>query len=150
MRDSQELRDLLSVEVKEDDIQEIFKDKKIEKTYRHVRDSSFVVQYHSNAMEQLKQQWYKRFPRINDLLADKEVIEYNEKIIKTKLFNTALNKILNHEANNLDTALLLTISEENLIKVIDELEEILDQKVQELYNKIVQDVIFRVGLKFLD
>lgn len=139
----------ISIQLNQEDIEKIFQRKKIKDVYSSIRNSETVTSYYNNMIETVKQN-NKRNALIQEILADDDVAEDNERIIKTQLIEKALDLILTGKTKDFEFALILVINEVNVLMCIDDLEELLEETLNEFCNKIVEDSLFRVGLKFLN
>lgn len=145
MKEVKEFRQYLSVELVSD-VEGFFDKSRILKHYEQER--SKCQSYYESMIKELSQM-YRRNYLVIEILQDNEVKEYCEKLLKKQLLNMALDKIATREVAEMDLALMLVISEESIYKAIDRLQEILEDEIDEFMRRIVQDTIFRVGLKFL-
>lgn len=144
----EKFRQYLSEEISSEssNVEKFFQNSKILEHYQEVRPK--VQAYYENMHEELRQM-YRRNYLVIEILQDEEMAVYCEFLLKKQLINKAIGKIANREIADIDLALLLVISEESMYQAIDALQEILEKELDEFTRCILNDTIFRVGIKFL-
>ena len=149
MRNLDGFRNMLAVNVNSDDIKRLFEKEKIASLYQNVRNADIVKMHYQKMIEEIEL-IHKQNYLVKEILQDEEVIEYTERIIKTQLLNYALERIVDKPKVNLEQAVIMCITQYNVLKAIDYLEENLKETLNEFCKRIIGNIIFKTGLKFLD
>ena len=150
MKNSQDCRKLTFVEAKKSDVKEVFKNEKIAEHYQKVRNSTTVESYYQDMIEAIMMD-NKDNHRVKELLCDENIQRNNEKILMKIILNIASEKMREEGQDTLEEDVVMSlITQESLLKAIDELGEIMSDGVDEFCEEIVEEIINKVGLEFVD
>ena len=130
---------MLLVEVGKEDVKRVFQNEKIAALYKKVRQAQVVEDYYQAMFEALKRE-NRHNNVILRILETEEIQAESDLIIKEQLLDLALYKMFVDGTRDRDIAVISVITEENVLGVIDDVQEILDDSMSEFCNNIMQKI----------
>ena len=130
---------MLLVEIDKEDVKRVFQNEKIANLYKKVLQIPVVEEYYKTMFKVLKHK-HRHNNMILRILETEEIQVESDLIIKEQLLDLALYKMFVDGTKHRDIAVISVITEENVLGVIDDLQEILDDSMEDFCNNIMQRI----------